>query len=297
MAVVRRNGTFVKIPIPSRELNGAPDEIDAMARDGVDLFIQAPLEPRGVVLYVHGKSTCFYRGMSWWLPMLLEQVPVVHASINMRSHSLGYSVRPEPGDPLKGLRGGMWEDVDAGAVDVATAIEFLAAEYGLPVWVVGHSAGGFYAVTGAAATNQPLAGRVLLSPLVTHRRNFAEWFGDPDRTDQAIAQAREMVAAGRGHLLIPLPTRQWAISAWSLVQRAEQALDVWPMALAARRSPVLMGWGTAEELRPNAEFQGIYDRIDLPDKSNFALKDSGHNYEGHEDEVARQLEKFIRRNI
>ena len=281
MAVVRRNGTFVRIPIP------------ADARDGVDLFVQAPPEPRGVVLYVHGKSSAFYRGMSWWLPMLLERMPVVHASINMRSHSLGYSVRPEPGDPLRGLRGGMWEDVDAGAVDIATAIDYLAAEYRLPIWVVGHSAGGFYAVTGAAATSHQLAGRILLSPLVTHRRNFAEWFGDTARTEQAITRAREMVAGGRGHLLIPLPTRQWAISAWSLVQRAEQDPDVWPRALAARQSPVLMGWGTAEELRPHSEFQTIFDRIDLPDKSNFVLTDSGHNYEGYENEVASQLEKFI----
>lgn len=297
MTVVRRSGAFVRIPIPARELNGTADEIDAMARDGVDLFLQAPPRPRGVILYVHGKSSAFCRGMSWWLPLLLERMPVVHASASMRSHSLGYSVRPAPGDPLKGLRGGMWEDVDAGAIDIASAIGYLAAEYNLPIWIVGHSAGGFYAVTGAAAARNELAGRVLLSPLVTHRRNFAEWFGDAGHTEQAITRAREMVAAGHGHLLIPLPTRQWAISAWSLVQRAEQDPDVWPRALASRQSPVLMGWGSAEELRPNAEFQGIYDRIDVPEKSNFVLKDSGHNYEGYEHEVAGQLEKFILQNL
>jgi hypothetical protein len=109
-----------------------------------------------------------------------------------------------------------------------------------------------------------------------------------------------MVASGKGHLLVPLPTTQWGISAWSLVQRAQQPPDAWHRALEKSDSPLLMGW-TAHRDRPVSSlvtnYQDIYDKANVPVKSSFILKGASHTYDGYEAEVANQLRKFILRGL
>lgn len=135
---------------------------------------------------------------------------------------------------------------------------------------------------------------------VTHHKNFPEWFGGAEETGRALAQARDMVIEGKGHLLISLPTPQRAISAWSLVQRAEEPPDAWHRALEERDSPVLMGW-TADRNRPvsslRTNYQEVYDKINVPVKSNFVLYGANHTYDGYETAVANHLREFILRGL
>lgn len=294
MQVVRRSAEFVRIPVPAREVRDMADAVAAITRDGIDLFLQSAPDPRGVVLYLHGRGGEFSLGMSSWLPMLMKDLPVVHASANMRCHSMGYNVRAADDDPTMGLRGAFWEDTDAGPEDVVAAVAFLEAEYpGLPILLVGHSAGGFYTATGAAAVDHELAGRILLSPLVTRHWRFGHWFGSPEEIDKALTRCREMVAEGQGHVLIPLPADPWVLSAFALVKRADEAPDAWHRALEKRTSPVFMGW-SMDERRPDSDFRGNFEQINVPVKSYFTLTGSDHNYDGYEAEVAAHVAEFIR---
>jgi pimeloyl-ACP methyl ester carboxylesterase len=248
--------------------------------------------PVASLLHIHGKGGNFYTGPSRFIPAIRRRDPVAQLSINMRCHDLAYTREDVPyGDFAEGgarVDGGMWEDLGVGWRDLDAGVRHLQSRYDAPVFVVGHSSGGFY-VADYASRQPETAGRILLSPLCDNRRPFPHWFGGSDGIARAIGQAEELVAAGRGHHLIPLPVWFYGISARSLVQRSEEADNAWANMMSANESPILCVVG-GKESRVE-EWRALIDQFSAPRKE-FVVVDADHLYGGSEELVADTVVNF-----
>jgi len=269
--------------------------------DGVllDGLLTEPPDARAAVLYLHGKGCNFYVGPGRFVPERSSLEDICHLSINMRCHDLGYT-RPDvpavdmpmtPGkDRPSPVAGGMWEVLADGHKDLGAAVRYLRDRGYERVFIAGHSSGGFYTAD-YCARDPDIAGRILLSPLTSNKTPLNIWFPTAEALDEAIAQARQLVASGDGHRLIPLPTWFYAISASSLLERSEEADDAWMKAVSGSKAPVLMIWGGGEGRSPSwAKFWG-----DLPveDKKHYVVEGADHLYLGFEDEVTQVVDEFL----
>ncbi len=258
--------------------------------------VGAPTRDVGLV-FVHGKGENFYSGPGRWVPPRLIAHGYTCLALNMRCHDLGYT---RADVPFRGaetteclMDGGAWERLTEGKLDVAAAVDYLRA-HGVPrVVVAGHSSGGFYAADYAADDPQ-LAGLVLLSPVISNQRPFPYWFASEAERDATIARAREMVAAGQGHQLIAVPRWFQAISAASLVERADEPPGWFEGNLARLRMPTLMLYGD-QESRADL-WDRLLEKVPAPRKSR-AVVQAEHSYIGQEDAVAAAIRDFVQRYV
>jgi hypothetical protein len=284
----------VRPPVPGQVL------VDVVAADGRRLegLLSVPAGERGPVaalLHLHGKGGNFYSGPSRFLPRLLAREPLVHLSLNMRCHDLGYTRYDvedsgELRDDSNAVDGGFWERLDEGRLDVAAGVDWLRQELGLPVFVTGHSAGGFY-LGDYSGSDPGIAGRILLSPLTSTRHPLSSWFAGNGALEYAAAQARRMVAAGRGHHLLALPQWFFAISAASLLERVTEKQDRWVTGMNGSHAPVLLVWGDREER--GDLWRELFARVTAPDKVAVELAGCGHSYLGREVELAEHVARFV----
>lgn len=256
----------------------------------------APARDVGLVL-VHGKGENFYSGPARWVPPRLTPHGYTCLALNMRCHDLGYTRADVPFWGVETdeclMDGGAWERLTEGKLDVAAAVEYLRG-HGVPrVVVAGHSSGGFYAAD-YAASDPALAGVVLLSPVVSNQRPFPYWFPSDAEREETIARARAMVAAGQGHQLIAV--RRWyqAISAASLVERADEPPGWFAGNLARLRMPTLMLYGD-QESRPSLWDQ-LLESVPAPRKAR-AVVQAEHSYIGQEGAVAAAIREFLQRHV
>lgn len=256
-------------------------------------------EPSGVdslagVVHLHGKGGNFYTGPGRFIPECSAGTPITHLSINMGCHDLAYTRYDIPSPDFTTaevpIGGGMWEQISRGHEDVAAAVAHLRSLGHDRVFVSGHSSGGYYAVD-YAGRDKELAGVVLLSPLTTNRTALPRWFPGPGELDAALERARAMVADGRGHHLIPVSSWYYAISAASLLERAEDPVDRWEHTLAGLPYPALMIWGTDESR--DQLWRDIVDRCARPDIRALALPGCEHHFAGFEDTVTAALTDFV----
>lgn len=251
------------------------------------------VRPVASLLHVHGKGGNFYSGPGRFIPAIRRADPVVQLSINMRCHDLGYTREDLPYDEFVqgGARvdGGMWEDLSAGWRDLDAGVRHLQAVSDAPVFVVGHSSGGFY-VADYAARHPGIAGRILLSPLCDNKRPFPHWFGGPAEVANAVREAEELVAAGRGEQLIPLPVWFYGISARSLVQRAAEADSAWEGMMAASDAPILCVVG-GKESRVE-QWRALIDGFTAARKEFVVAEGVDHLYGGAEARVADTVVNF-----
>lgn len=246
------------------------------------------------VLHLHGKGGNCYSGAARFLPRLMAGLPVRHLALNMRCHDLGYTRADVRYDDFQEgsarTDGGWWEQVSIGPVDVAAGVGALRECGPEPVFIAGHSSGGFYTAT-YCSEDPAIAGRILLSPLTDNRRPLPMWFGDGEGLAAAVEQAREMAASGRGHEVIPLSTWYYGISADSLIERAAEEDAVWLRAMQASAAPVLLLWGGAESRDPL--WRSLFDQLSVPDKQLVVVDGADHNYVGHEESVTRAVSEFV----
>jgi hypothetical protein len=274
-----------------------PVLVDVPAEDGSLLqgVVSAPRQggATAAVLHVHGKGGNFYSGPPRTLPPLIAPDRTVHLSLNLRCHDLAYSRLGNAAGIATGAgaaHGGMWESLDEGAPDIAAGVGWLRDTTGLPVVVVAHSAGGWF-LADHPADAPPLAGRVFLSPLTSVRFPLGIWWPGPGELDAVAARARAMVAAGEGHLLVPVPSWYYAISAASLVERLDERPGRWLEGCNATGSPVLLVWG-AEESRA-AEWDALFGRLTAPVRRRLELPGTGHEYDGAEQVLADAIAAFV----
>ena len=275
--------------------------LDAPTPDGcrVELAINPlPLthrSPIGVV-HVHGKGGNFYSLPFRPLVPHLERLGALHVSLNMRCHDLGYTRTDVPSADSVAVSdvavgGGWWEDLELGTHDIAAAVTYARQRGCGSVFVVGHSAGGFYAAD-YAARDRSLSGMVLLSPLTSNKTNLPMWFRDKAELNRALSEANRMVATGRGHHIIPINAWYYGVSAATLLQRAAEPDGIWSTNLNTADVPLLVLWGSQESRGPM--FRQLIDALDVRDKQCAELEGGEHNYIGQEVVTARHIERFIR---
>lgn len=273
------------------------------ARDGRTLAGLRYDPPGGVppvaaLLYAHGKGGNFYSGTGRFIPTIRRNDPVIHLSMNMRCHDLAYTREdlPEAEFDDGGIRadGGMWEDLSIGWQDIDGAVRYLRSLADVPIFVVGHSSGGFYVADYAARRPADTAGRVLLSPLMSNKRPLMSWFGTSDAVARAINHAEELVAEGRGHQLIAVPSWFYGISACSLAQRAQEEEGVWEAWMRASDTPTLCVVGGRESRRE--EWRALIHSLPASRKEFVVVDDVGHYYGGAEAVVANAVVDFALQN-
>jgi pimeloyl-ACP methyl ester carboxylesterase len=264
---------------------------DGRVLDGL-LYEPTGAPPVASLLYLHGKGGNCYSGPGRFVPAGAG-APLRHLALNMRCHDLAYT---RPDLPYVDFRregpgladGGFWERLASGTVDVAAGVAALRSLGPEPVVLVGHSSGGFYAAV-AAAQDASIAGRVLLSPLTSNKRPLPMWFDGEDGLRAALESARTLVRAGFGHRLISLPSWYYAISAASLLERAEEPDDTWLKAVRANTSPLFVLWGGVESRA--SHWRDVVGGLE-GDVRSHEVAGADHNYMGFEDVVARAVTEF-----
>jgi len=158
--------------------------------------------------------------------------------------------------------------------------------------VIGHSNGGMLGVQHVADHPQTPA-LVLLSAGRGGKRTVSggtERLFAGDREEELTAQARALVAAGRGRELMFMPGWWYVISAESFLDRIETVPDI--IGLAPKiKIPVLCIRGDKEDRDryPAEEFQS---RASGPCKVEIIL-DCDHFYNGREDTVAGIVSSWL----
>ncbi|MGH8914939.1 MAG: alpha/beta hydrolase [Acidimicrobiia bacterium] len=266
----------------------------------LDGLLTEPPNARAATVLIHGKGGNFYTGPGRFIPERSRLTDVCHLSINMRCHDLGYT-RPEVPISLHGptpggadrpldVAGGMWELVSDGHEDLRAAVTYLRDRGHDKVFLIGHSSGAFYA-TDYGSRDPDLAGRLLLSPLISNKAPLRSWFpGEGDLTG-AVETARVMTASGNGHRLITLPTWYYGISAASFLERLDEADDMWMKAISSSKGPLLMIWGGAESR--HAQWAELWDQLAVPDKEHHVIDGAEHFYLGFEDQVSEIIDQFL----
>jgi pimeloyl-ACP methyl ester carboxylesterase len=271
--------------------------VGVSADDGRELeglLYEGDGRPVASVLHLHGKGGNCYSGSARFIPRLTRGNGVRHLALNMRCHDLGYTRADVRYDDFQEgtarTDGGWWEQVSVGPLDVAAGVRALKECGPEPVFIAGHSSGGFYTATYCQG-DPDIAGRILLSPLTDNRRPLPMWFGEGAGLAAAVERAREMVESGHGDLVLPLPTWYYGISARSLLERAAEEDLVWLTAMQASDASVLFLWGGAESRGPL--WQSLSDQLSAPDKEVVVVDGADHNYVGHEEAVARAVSDFV----
>jgi pimeloyl-ACP methyl ester carboxylesterase len=249
------------------------------------------------VVLIHGKTCNFLGGPSRFLPLPLARAGYASFAVNMRVHSLGYCRGDLPFENFDSFRfnmaGGAWEKLDDGHKDLAASVGYLRRLGYAKVALAGHSSGGFYA--GDYAGRDPdLAALILFSPLTTNRFALGVWFKSQEELEAMRRQAEAMVAAGQGHLLLPLSTWYYAISAATFLDRLAERPGWWDEHVGRYPTPTLLLYGDRESRGAEWE-QKFRDVIKSPKKELVAIKDSEHMYLGHEGGVAEKVVGFLNR--
>jgi pimeloyl-ACP methyl ester carboxylesterase len=270
--------TLVSIPTDTAPLDGAFYEPDGGATAG------------GVVLF-HGNTMNFYQGAPRFLPPVLVRLGFACLAFNRRGHDI-LSTRDS-----RTPEGGAFQRTSEALADNRIAAAWLGAQgFAHPV-VIGHSNGGMLAVRHVADHPQTPA-LVLLSahrggtglvPGASRTGLFAA-----DRLEEITAEARRLVAAGRGSELMLLPGWWHVVSAATFVDLLTELPEV--LGLADRIGcPVLYLRGDQEpaELYPAEAFKARA----AGNCTVGIIANCGHFYVGREDEVAARVATWLARTL
>ncbi|MPZ73634.1 MAG: alpha/beta fold hydrolase [Nitriliruptorales bacterium] len=266
-------GVFVDVPGAGCSLDG--------------IWYETPTPARGGVVLAHGNTMNLAVGAPRFLPPALVPLGFDCLAYNRRSHDI-LSTR-DSRVPV----GGAFQTAAADAEDTAAAAAFMAARAHPAPILIGHSNGGM--LTAAFASGRgDLSAVVLLS---AHRGGrdilavscAAGHLAGPD-LDRVTAEARRLVAAGRGDELMLLSGWWYVTSAGSFVDRLENTPDLLESA-AGITCPVLFVVGDQEppDIYPAHDFAaaaaGPCDVV--------IVDDCDHFYRGREDTVAGIVAEWL----
>ena len=264
---------LVSIPTPTRPLDGAYYRPDG------------PI--KGAAMYCHGNQMNFYVGAARFLAPHIVSLGYAFLAFNRRGHDSVSTFNSR--EPV----GGAYQTVAEGIEDNEIAAQFLA-EQGFPgPIVIGHSNGGVLASEHVARHQETPAlvllsahagGNRLTNPLAASRFTLNE------KTNESIAEAKALLAAGRPSQLMLIPTWWYVISARTFMDRLTNAPDL--VANAKRiQCPVLFVRGDQEpaENYPAERFKercaGTCDIAIVPNCDHF--------YVGAEERVSRVVTDWL----
>jgi len=258
--------------------------------DGV-FYAPEDAAPMGAVLLFHGNTMNFYVGAPRFLPPALTRLGFACLAFNRRGHDI-LGIRDS-----RAAEGAAFQLTREAIVDNRLAAEWLA-ERGFPhPVVIGHSNGGMLAVRHVVDHPETPA-LVLLSAhcggkeLVARVSQAGLLAGG--RIDEITAQARALVAAGRGRELMLLPGWWYVVTAESFIDLLTELPDVVELAPQIG-CPTLYVRGDQEpaEIYPAEEFQR---RAGGPCKVEI-VRNSGHFYVGREDAVTETVAEWLARTL
>jgi pimeloyl-ACP methyl ester carboxylesterase len=275
------------LPLSTTSLVSIPT--DTLSLEGA-WYEPAGANARGAALLFHGNTMNFYNGAPRFLPPRLAELGLASLAFNRRGHDI-LAIRDS-----RAAEGAAFQTIAEALADNRYAAQWLASRGHAAPIVIGHSNGGMLAVRHVADHPQTPA-LVLLSahcggrnmvPLASQAGLLAG-----DRLPEIMAQAEELVKAGRGRDLMLLPGWWYVTSAASFLDLANcpDVLEVAPRISC----PVLYLRGDAEprELYPAEEFQrrcaGPCD-VEIVPKCD-------HFYRGREGAVADIVCAWLRRSL
>jgi pimeloyl-ACP methyl ester carboxylesterase len=261
---------LVSIPTDTQPLDGAYYEPEVGATAGAALLF-------------HGNTMNFYTGALRFLPPVLVNLGFACLAFNRRGHDI-LSTR-DSRFPV----GGALQTAQEGIEDNRLAAKWLAQRgFPHPV-VIGHSNGGMLAVR--HAVDHP--GTPALVLLSAHgggknmvQRSSSSGMMAGNRLEEITAQARALLAAGRGKELMLMPGWWYVITAESFLDRMENTPDV--LALAPRVTcPTLFIRGDKE---PRASYpaEEFAQRAGGPVRIEI-IPDCDHFYSGREEAVQKAV--------
>jgi pimeloyl-ACP methyl ester carboxylesterase len=243
-------------------------------------------EARNAVLLFHGNTMNFYSGAPRFLPPALSARRLACLAFNRRGHDI-LSIRDS-----RAAEGAAFQTIAEAVADNRYAARWLA-DRGFPhPIVIGHSNGGMLAVQ-HVADHPHTPALVLLSahcggtdmlPLASKAGLLAG-----DRLAELTAQAKSLVATGKGRELMLLPGWWYVTSAASFLDLAN-CPDI--LALAPRiKCPVLYVRGDQElrELYPAEEFAR---RCAGPCTVEI-VPDCDHFYRGREAQISAIVRRWL----
>jgi pimeloyl-ACP methyl ester carboxylesterase len=255
------------------------------------LYYEPVDSARGAVLLMHGNTMNFYVGAPRFLPPVLTRLGLACLAYNRRGHdvlSTRNSRVPE---------GGAFQTAAQGIADNDFAAAWLGARgFPAPI-VIGHSNGGMLAVRHVADHPETPA-LVLLS---AHgggsgilRQGSAAGLMAQDRTEEFLAEAERLVAAGQPRALLLMPGWWHAITAESLLDRHRNTPAT--LELAPRIAcPVLYLRGD-QEPRDHYPAEEFSRRAAGPCDVRI-VENCDHFYNGREDAVASLVADWLSSRI
>src|SRR5206468_5070452 len=217
------------------------------------LYYEPEGRVEGAALLFHGNAMNFYVGALRFLAPVLMKLGLACLAFNRRGHDI-LSTRSS-----RVPEGGAFQLAREGIEDNRSAARWMA-ERGFPhPVIIGHSNGGMLAVQ-HVADHPDTPALVLLSAHTggTRQVENASRAGlmAGDRLDEIVAQARAMVAAGRGHDLLLMPGWWYVASADSFLDRMTSMPAILDLAPSIN-CPVLFIRGDQEsaESYPAEQFQ------------------------------------------
>jgi len=244
----------------------------------------------GAALLFHGNTMNFYVGAPRFLPPVLTRLGLACLAFNRRGHDIMSTFNSRI------AVGGAFQSTAEAIADNRIAAGWLAARGFPDPVIVGHSNGGMLGVRHVADHPRTPA-LVLLSAgrggAARASHDKERLFAD-DRLDELTAQARSLVAAGRGRELMLMPGWWYVITAESFLDRIATVPDT--LALAPQiKCPVLA-------IRGDKEQQDRYPAEEFRSRAGGSctveiVPDCDHFYNGKEEQVVAIVLGWLRTTL
>lgn len=269
-------------------------------RDGITLhgalWIPAGGKARVGIIIAPGADSEFYSDWPVWLGENFARSGYIALSVNRRDHGQEQ----------------WFHNFEPSAMDHKYMVDFVAARGAQAVVLVGHSYGSVtapYYVT--ASDDPPVKALVLYGPHGYMRDGLTRSFGSPREYEQAVAKAKEMVAAGSGKdtFLLPpiLPDGRPRPSSYeTFLNRGGPDTKAVPVEIIrkVRGRPILAIRDPADPYRatiPPAQQQlqeanKNLEYVLLPDVRGGKMDAAAHQFRGREEEVLRITSEWLRKH-
>jgi pimeloyl-ACP methyl ester carboxylesterase len=265
-------------------------ETDTIPLDGALHLPDGPATA-GALLLFHGNTMNFYVGAPRFLPPALTAMGYACLAFNRRGHDI-LSIRDS-----RAAEGAAFQLTAEGIEDNSIAAQWMADRGFPPPVIIGHSNGGMLAVP-HVVSHPDTPALILLS---AHgggkeglRRSSQAGLMAGDRLEELTAQARAMVASGRGRDLMLMPGWWYVITAESFLDRRSAMPDTLELAPSIA-CPVLYLRGDQEnpETYPAEAFR---DRAAGPCEVDI-IPDCDHFYRGRQDAVIQRVTAWLRKTL
>jgi pimeloyl-ACP methyl ester carboxylesterase len=265
---------LVSIPTPGEPVDG--------------LLYLPDVQVKAAALIFHGNCNNFYSGPSRFLPDVLVPRGIACLAFNRRGHDMITSLIG------RSATGGSFQLAAEGIADNRCAADWLAARGFMNPIIIGHSNGGMLAAQHCAENYGNPRALVLMSAHgggrdMAKHSNAGGIFAK-DRQAELEAQAKAMVAEGRGRELMLIPGWWWVISAESFLDRTYNTPDT-VQAASKIRCPSFYIRG-AKEVPAAYPAEAFAANAASPCEVRI-IPDCDHWYRGLEQDVATQIADWL----